>query len=71
MSAITFLARRIFNRLIALVTGWPVGDPSGNASEAGLLAQDDASAPPGSAGQRPRSRLSPGAEDAQAAHVRR
>lgn len=71
MSAITSLARRLFGPLIALVRGKTVGDPGADVSEAWQSAQDDASAPQRLADQRRQSRLSPGAEEAQAALVRR
>ncbi len=70
------LALRIFGPLIALVTGWPISDPSTDAPGEGQPTQTCEPSPPGPAAQSPvadgkPSRLSPGATEAQAALVRR
>lgn len=65
------LARRILNPLIALVAGRPVGDPSPDAREPDQTTQADETSPQRVAADGEKSRLSPGAEEARAALVRR
>lgn len=65
------LVRRLFAPLISLVTGWPVSDPVTDARGPRQPTPSDEPPPPRQAVDGKPSRLSPGAEDAQAAHVRR
>ena len=66
-----FLVRRLFAPLISLVTGWPVSDPDSDALGPRQPTQSDEPLPPRQGVDGRPSRLSSGAEDAQAAHVRR
>ena len=63
-------ARRVLGPLIALVTGWPVSDESTDAPGPGQPTQADEPPPQRRAADGKPSRLSPGAEEAQAALVR-
>ncbi len=65
------LVRRLFAPLISLVTGWPVSDLDTDAPGPRLPKQSDEPPPQRQAVDGKPSRLSPGAENAQAAHVRR
>ena len=63
--------RRLFAPLISLVTGWPVSDLDTDAPGPRQPTQSDEPPPQRQAVDGKPSRLSPGAENAQAAHVRR
>jgi len=65
------LVRRRFAPLISLVTGWPVSVPDADAPGPRQPTPSDEPPAQRQAVDAEPSRLSPGAEDAQAAHVRR